>query len=600
MNVANDTNSLASSATHSTFEDSQNRIWIGTRDGISLLLPNGKFKNYTTKNGLPNNAINGILEDKKGNLWITTNQGLSKFNPQNQTFTNYFESDGLTSSQFKINSVFKDKKGYMYLGTIKGLNVFHPDSIQSNPHLPNVYLTDFKIFNKSVKIGEFDSLLTKVIGQTQTITLTYQHSVFSFDFVALNFTHSEKNQYAYIMEGFEKEWNYVGHQRTATYTNLDAGTYTFRVKASNNDGVWNEKGISIKIIILPPWWETWWFRTLLIGSIILGAFLFYRWRVRAIEAQKNRLEKLVEERTFELKEKNNEVSQQAEELMQQAEELLTQRDFIQAQNQQLAIQNQLVEEKNQQIRQSINAALTIQKAILPHQKKLEHLLGEHFVLYNPKDVVSGDFYWLHQIENKTIVVVADCTGHGVPGAFMTLIGNSLLDKIVRVLKITDPAEILTQLHQEVFRSLKQKYTGNNYGMDAIALCIDKMDENQPKITFSGAKNSIYIVDGIDNQNVKILKGSRRAIGGQQNASIPFDNQVVSLHQGSLVYLGSDGFIDQNNPRRKRFGSDKFVQLIKSYADKGLDEQAQLFKQALEQHMQDTHQRDDILLMGFKV
>jgi ligand-binding sensor domain-containing protein/serine phosphatase RsbU (regulator of sigma subunit) len=595
-------NSLRSQEIFFVYQDTKKRVWVGTGGGgLNLLNPDKKtFKAYTTKDGLPHNTIVGMLEDKEGNLWISTNKGIAKItlldnSPTPKLRCNVFDTnDGLQGDQYIAWATFKNTKGEFFFGGSNGFNVFDPANLNLNTVKPQVYITDIMILNKSQSVNEQNSILKKSILETKEISLTYEQKIITIKFAALNFINSSKNQYMYQLVNFDTDWINSNGKREITYTNLDPGTYFFKVKASNNDGVWNEEGVTLKIIVLPPWWETWWFRTLLIGSIILGAFLFYRWRVRTIEAQKAQLEKLVEERTFELKQKNDEVSQQAEELMQQAEELMTQRDFIQAQNNQL-------EEKNQQIRQSINAALTIQSAILPTSNDLKNLVGDYFVLYNPKDIVSGDFYWLHQVGNQTIIAAIDCTGHGVPGAFMTLIGNSILDKIVRVLGITDPAQILSLLHQEVYKALKQKETGNNYGMDGVVIALENTVNSQNRaIIYAGAKNSLYYIDNQNTHEVQVIKGTRRAIGGYQNEEIEFVNHTITLSQGSLVYLCSDGYIDQNNPERKRLGNERFIQLIKEVSPLSIEEQALAFKQALEDHMQDSLQRDDILLLGVRV
>jgi signal transduction histidine kinase/ligand-binding sensor domain-containing protein/DNA-binding response OmpR family regulator len=282
-------------------------LWVGTTDGLSLFnLKTKTFENIREKDGLPNNVINGILKDNKGNFWISTNKGISKYTTSTKKFRNYGISDGLQGNEFKPSSAFQTINGEMFFGGPDGLNIFHPDSMKDNTFVPPVRITDFQIFNKTVGINEKDSPLTRSISETKEIVLTHEQSVFSFEFSALNYTLSRKNQYAYKLEGFDKEWNYIGNRRTATYTNLDPGTYTFRVKASNNDGVWNEEGTAITITVLPPFWETWWFRTLLAVSIIGSAIGFYRYRVDAIKARNEKLEKQVETRTAQLRKSTEE------------------------------------------------------------------------------------------------------------------------------------------------------------------------------------------------------------------------------------------------------------------------------------------------------
>ncbi|MFQ5602714.1 MAG: two-component regulator propeller domain-containing protein [bacterium] len=229
-------------------------IWIGTAAGLNKLMPpdssNGEFTfiQYHETDGLPNDVIYGILEDDGGHLWISTNHGLAKVTPtatQLQVRT-YTADDGLQSLEFNHNSFHKDRHGRMYFGGVNGFNAFHPDSLKDNLFPPPVVITDFKILNQSQPLT------------SDEITLSYNDYMLSFEFAALNFTLPQKNQYAYIMEGFDEDWIYCGTRRFATYTNLDAGKYRFRVKASNNDGVWNEEGVSVAINIKPPPWKTWW------------------------------------------------------------------------------------------------------------------------------------------------------------------------------------------------------------------------------------------------------------------------------------------------------------------------------------------------------
>ncbi|RYU92615.1 hybrid sensor histidine kinase/response regulator [Emticicia agri] len=303
----NDKRSIVNNNVQVITEAKKGYLWIGTTDGLSLLDLNTKtFETISEKDGLPNNVINGILKDSKGNFWISTNKGIAKYNPATRKFRNYDVSDGLQGNEFKPASAFKTIDGEMFFGGPDGLNVFHPDSMKDNTFIPPVHITDFQIFNKSVGLNHKDSPLISAISETKEIVFTHEQSVFSFEFAALNYTLSEKNQYAYKLEGFDKDWNYIGSRRTATYTNLDPGTYTFRVKASNNDGLWNETGTAITIKVLPPFWETWWFRTLLMASIIGTAIAYYRYRINTIKARNEKLEKQVETRTAQLRKSTEE------------------------------------------------------------------------------------------------------------------------------------------------------------------------------------------------------------------------------------------------------------------------------------------------------
>ena len=288
-------------------KDKAGNIWIGTNTkGMFLCNQNGTIvKTYDITSGLPNNRIHAIVEDSHGNLWISSNIGITRFDPKTQKFRNYSKEDGLQGDQFYQQSFLKTHKGEIYFGGYSGFNSFFPDSLKDNDFIPPVYITDFQIFNKPVVYAVPGAQFQTHISEAKEITLNWRQSVFSFSFIAINYTHPKKNQYAYIMEGFEKEWNYTdASRRYVSYTNLDPGEYTFRVKASNNDGIWNEKGISLRIIILPPWWNTWWFRLIIISSIIFISVSIFLSRVRQLKNQKILLETSVALKTAELYELN--------------------------------------------------------------------------------------------------------------------------------------------------------------------------------------------------------------------------------------------------------------------------------------------------------
>ncbi len=250
--------SLSDNHVIKVFQDSQNKIWIATNGGgLNLYQPaSNSFKVFTVKDGLMNNSVKAILEDSHQNLWLSTNAGISKFNIKNQTFKNYTEEDGIIGREFIINSASKNARGEMMFGSTSGLTIFHPDSLVQSKKVPNVYLTGLQISNRYVRAGEPNSPLKQDISETQSITLKANQSVFSIGYIALDFQKLKNNQYAYQLEGFDKDWVYVGTQLNATYTNLNAGEYTFKVKATNNDGVWNEKATELHITILPPWYKS--------------------------------------------------------------------------------------------------------------------------------------------------------------------------------------------------------------------------------------------------------------------------------------------------------------------------------------------------------
>jgi streptogramin lyase/tRNA A-37 threonylcarbamoyl transferase component Bud32 len=268
-----DPGSLSNNIITAICEDKKGVLWIGTHGGGLNRFDRERkaFEHYLEKDGLPNKIINGILEDKEGNLWLSTNKGISRFDPKSEHFKNYDMWDGLQDNEFNGGAYFKSDDGKMFFGGSNGFNAFYPDEIEDNPHVPPIVITDFQILNEPVKIGSNSPLKHSITG-TKEIVLSHKDNVFSFEFAALDFSNPRKNRYLYKMEGFDRDWNERDStRRFVTYTNLDPGKYVFRVRGSNNDGVWNKKGTAVKIIITPPFWKTWWFRLLaILGFAVLS------------------------------------------------------------------------------------------------------------------------------------------------------------------------------------------------------------------------------------------------------------------------------------------------------------------------------------------
>ncbi len=279
-NNPDNSNSLSNNRVSAIYEDETGILWIGTQGGgLDKFDPKTEtFTHYTEKEGLPSNVIGGLLADGEGNLWLSTFNGISKFNPQTETFRNYDVSDGLQGHKFDSLSHHKTKSGELFFGGYNGFNAFYPEQVKDNPHIPPVVLTGFRKFNEPVK-------LETAISEAKSLHLSYQDKVITFEFAALDYTNPSKNQYAYKLEGFDKDWIYNGTKRYATYTNLDGGTYTFHVKGSNNDGVWNETGTSIKITVTPPPWKTWWAYTLYVLAAAAAVAAYVRWKTLTQERE---------------------------------------------------------------------------------------------------------------------------------------------------------------------------------------------------------------------------------------------------------------------------------------------------------------------------
>lgn len=291
-----DPRSIGSDTVAHVFEDSSGNFWVGTYGGglNRFNKEKGTFKRYTEENGFPTNTVTNILEDDAGNLWLGSKIGYIQFDPRTENAKVYTTEDGLAGNEFQEAAMCKARDGTIWIATITGANSFHPQDLTDNPYVPPVHLT-------AIKQGGEDMNLGRAPERVKEIELTWRNNFFEFEFVALNYTHPQKNQYAYMLEGMDLDWYYSGKRRFGRYIGLSPGQYRLRIKGSNNDGVWNEQGTTIKIMILPPWWQTNWFRAL--GAALFFGLLFggYRWRMRSVERRRKHLERQVYERTNELK-----------------------------------------------------------------------------------------------------------------------------------------------------------------------------------------------------------------------------------------------------------------------------------------------------------
>ena len=301
---AEDPHSASLNTVTAIHEDKQGLLWVGSSFGLSHFDRRlGTFRVFTKKDGLLNSPVQGIQEDGEGYLWLAMGDGLTRFHPLTRTLRHYSESDGLPGNRLNPNGAegcWQSPSGEMIFSTTKGVTTFHPDRLSPSPYVPPVVLTEFRLFNKTVERGP-DSPLHKPIWATDSLTLTHAQSIFTLEFAGLSYAAPEKNRYRYRLEGLESEWNEVdSRRRQATYTSLAPGRYVFRLQASNKDGVWNEKGATLAVTVLPPWWATLWFRSLLgltFVGLIVGA---HKVRIRGLKEREKQLDALVQQRTAEL------------------------------------------------------------------------------------------------------------------------------------------------------------------------------------------------------------------------------------------------------------------------------------------------------------
>jgi ligand-binding sensor domain-containing protein/signal transduction histidine kinase len=310
QNDPGDLSSLSDNNIASIYQDQLGVLWVGTFGGGLNKFNWGKetFTHYRyEENGLPGDTVYGILEDDQGCLWLSTNNGLSKFNPQTETFKNYDVRAGLQGNRFNAGAYYKSSSGEMFFGGTNGFNAFYPDRITDNPYVPPVVLTSLTQDSQDAGIG-------KAVEDITEATFRWPNNFFEFEFAALSYVQPEKNQYAYMLEGFDQDWKYIETRRFGRYTNLPGRTYTLRVKGSNNDGVWNEDGLYVSITIVPPFWETWWFRGIFALVLVGGVIGGYRLRIRSVEMRNRELRTQVDERTRALEQRTLEIERRRQEL----------------------------------------------------------------------------------------------------------------------------------------------------------------------------------------------------------------------------------------------------------------------------------------------
>ncbi len=328
--------SASKHAVHAILADG-NFIWLGTPHGL-VKYHEGKnqVKEYTIRSGLPINQVESLLADSEGMIWIATTKGLSRFDPESEVFRNYDKDDGLQSNIFNARAAFKSASGVLYFGGVNGYNTFHPSYLNDNSHKPIVLITDIKKMGNSM-------VFDKPVDEIKEINLSYKDNVFTIEFASLDYTMPKKNQYAYMLSGLDENWIMAGNNRSVTYSNLPAGDYVFKVKGSNNDGVWNEEGVSIGINIHPPFWKTWWFYSLAIFVIFGGSLLFVVLRIRNLKQAKRNLQSEVASRTIELSNERDNLKKANVRVTIHLEEIEAQRDEIEAQRDDIIQKNRTLE-----------------------------------------------------------------------------------------------------------------------------------------------------------------------------------------------------------------------------------------------------------------
>jgi ligand-binding sensor domain-containing protein/serine phosphatase RsbU (regulator of sigma subunit) len=562
--VYSEKNGYSSKFTICITEDGQGNMWFGTfdkgiykYDPLALLENNGElFKKYSTAEGLSSNTPFLMVADEKSNLWVGSGLGIDKFDLRNEVVKHYEREDGFLGVEINPNAVCKDHDDNLWFGSIIGLVKYNSRLERSNLIEPVTSIKNPRLFFQTVDIPE-----------NHIFSWTQNH--FTFDFVGTSLTNPKRVKYRYMLEGVDKEWSPVVRENSVSYPNLQPGEYTFKVRSCNNDGIWNTTPITFHFVISPPFWRTNWFYIVL-GILIFSTIIFFiKLRERVLRKENILLEKKVTERTEVISKQNIEI-----------------------------------EKKNTAITDNIEYAQNIQKAILPSEDEINKSFREHFIFYKPKDIVSGDFYWIHNEQDRALMAVADCTGHGVSGAFVSLMGHNLLNNAINENHKYTPAEILSILNDKILNTLKQnaKNASAKYGMDIALISVSKTTaEDGYTLNYAGAHNPLLIFRG--NEYFQ-LKANARSIGSyKKNGEQGFTNHTFQLLKGDMLYMFSDGYVDQlGGPENKKIFAQPFREILQSICNLPMEEQRKTLdeKLTLWQMQGNQNQTDDVLVVGIRI
>jgi ligand-binding sensor domain-containing protein/serine phosphatase RsbU (regulator of sigma subunit) len=529
-------------------EDGKDRIWVATEGGGAFVMKGNSFTNYKTAQGLISDYITLAASDNRGNIWFGTNKGLNRFETDKGTFSTYQKGDGFTGVETKSRAAYRDNAGNVWFGTVNGAFKYDPSKDVPLSSKPITRILKFRVGVRDYPIQRFTEL-------------SYKDNSLSFDYIGVSLANPEGVVYKIRLEGYDDDWK-TTNQSSVVYSNLPHNKYVFKLIACNTSGVCSDP-VELKITVTPPYWKTWWFYLIVISAVVGTLFVYIKLRERKLMNEKRKLEAMVNERTAEVVEKNKEL-----------------------------------DEINKDITASIRYAKRIQDAILPPDDYVRKHLPNTFVLFKPKDIVSGDFYWMDDRENSVIVAAVDCTGHGVPGAFMSIVGHNLLDRVVTEQNLTQPAQILDELNRSLTWTLRQKDLEDNTVRDGMDISLCTFHRDNGLLEFAGAYNPLWLVR---EKEVIEVKANKFPIGNSKAGDTKkFTNHKIPLRHGDTVYIFSDGFADQfGGASGKKFKSAAFKQLLISAQHLNMEEQRELLNRTIEEWRGNHEQVDDILVIGIR-
>ncbi len=543
-----DTTSISDDTIISIYEDRSHRLWVGTTAGLNRFdRATRTFTRYREKDGLPNDFIFGILEDGNGRLWLSTNKGLSRFDPATSTFRNYDVNDGLQGNEFNQNAYARSgRTGEMYFGGGNGFNVFHPESVKENAFLPPVVISGFRRYNTDDAEGK--PIEERGVPLREGIELSYKDNIATFDFSALSFYNAFKNRYAYRLEGFSENWIQLGTTRTATFTNLDAGEYVLHVRGSNNDGLWNEDGASLRLVVTPPWWKTRW---------AYAAYVLIFFGI------------LYELRRFEINRREQKARLRESELRAKAAEA----------------EKRVLEVENERKTKELEEARELQLSMLPREiPKLPNL--EIAVFMKTATEVGGDYYDFHLTPDGVLsVACGDATGHGMQaGTVVTLMKGLFTSDASRL-------DIKSFFNHS---SLAIK----NIKMGRLMMAFTMLKIHNRHVAFASAGMPPLFVWREKQGTVEeiLLKGM--PLGAMKN--FPYVVHEEELQAGDLLLVLSDGLPEQKNATGEMFDYLRVQETLKSVARETPGKIIERLWNAAQMWMNGATQEDDMTMIAIRM
>ena len=545
-------------------EDSEGNIWTGTIGGGIYKYDGKKFTQFNSKNGLSADNPYLVIADDFGKIWTGTNTGVDVMHQNtslNQEINNesifkhYGINQGFNGVETNQNAKFKDNYGRLWFGTVKGLISCQSKEIKDDTVSPILHLTGKKLFLKD----EIPPLKS---------TFNHKENHITFDFIGLHYSNPFQVQYSYKLENFTyNDWSPWSKQKSATYANLAPGNYTFKLKAANGDNYESEI-YSFDFEITAPFWKTDWFYFLSLSTILLIVYSSLSYRTLKIKRDKKILTKKVAERTTALNNEKVRVTKQKE----------------------------IIEQKNKNFTDSINYAKNIQQSVLPNVKILNEFFNASFIYYNPRDIVSGDFYWFKQKGDYLVIASADCTGHGIPGALLSMLGSELLNQIIPDPSKNSPAKAIELLDKGIYDAINR--SGESFQKDGIDLSLCTFNRKNNTLKFSGARRPILIYDGKD---IKQFNSIPFSIGEIHTMSEKPTELEIQIEKGNRIYMFSDGYIDQfGGKRNKKFLLRRFKDKIIEMKDLPMNEQKEIFDNEFNLWKGNQEQVDDVLIIGIEI